>query len=84
MDVLLSRNLLLIFSLVYGIKIREKMMKNAELLLKQITERMQDVYYVKQRETIAQRANVGKLTGEIETLRKLLAVSKFFVYEIRG
>ena len=53
------------------------MEENAKQLLGQITERMKDSYYIRQRETISQRANVGKLTEEVESLRRLLAISIF-------
>ena len=61
--------------LAFGLQIREKVTANAKKLLQEITERMQHVYYVRQRETIAQRASVGRLTEEVETLRKQLAIS---------
>ncbi|MDR3549329.1 MAG: hypothetical protein P4M11_13880 [Candidatus Pacebacteria bacterium] len=60
---------------MFGIQIRDKVTANAKELLRQITERMQHVYYVRQRETIAERTGVGRLTDEVERLRKQLAIS---------
>jgi len=65
-------------SLEHALGMREKIMSNSKKLLTEITERMKHIYYAQQRETLAQRASVSRLTEEVNTLKKQLDISIMF------